>query len=319
MAEEPAQDNMLQDAVNAVRDGDKTRAKAILTRLLQADQNNALYWVWMSATVDNNKERIYCLQTALKLDPESSSAKRGLILLGAMPPDENVQPFPLNRPRAWEEKLLLAHEQARPKGASNPYVRLALIVIGVVVVLGFAVSSLLAPRQTVSIFRVFPTNTFGVSPTFTLTPTFVNATGQPISTSHGPTPLAAVFGVSYTATPLYVNTPRAPQSLDQYNAALAAYKQGDWTSFIASMQQIEVLEPNAADVPYYIGEAYRLQGDYNDALAAYSQSLHVDPNFAPAYLGSARADLLRDPNANVTKLFAETIADNPNFVHAYLD
>src|SRR5258708_12948947 len=128
MPGERALETMHQDAVNGVRDGDKTRAKAILTRLLQADQNNALYWVWMSATVDNNKERIYCLQTAFKLDPENSSAKRGLILLGAMPPDENVQPFPLNRPRAWEEKLLLAHEQAPPKPPSNPYIPLPLTV-----------------------------------------------------------------------------------------------------------------------------------------------------------------------------------------------
>src|SRR5262249_38029280 len=147
MADESSRETMLQDAINALRDGDKTRARAVLTRLLQAEQDNATYWVWMSATVETNKERIYCLQTALKLDPENFSAKRGLILLGAMPPDENVQPFPLNRPRAWEEKLLLAHEKAQPKGALNPYLRLAMIVVAGVVIVGFAISTLLAPRQ----------------------------------------------------------------------------------------------------------------------------------------------------------------------------
>ena len=101
-------DTMFEDAVNALRENDPARAKDILTRLLKADQTNATYWVWMSAAVDTPKERIYCLETALKLDPENATAKRGLILHGALPPDENVQPFPLNRPRAWEEKLLLA-------------------------------------------------------------------------------------------------------------------------------------------------------------------------------------------------------------------
>src|ERR1700690_1749213 len=136
MAEEPVQDTMLQDAVNALREGNKARARDVLTRLLKTDQNNPTYWVWMSATVETNRERIYCLQTALKFDPENASAKRGLILLGAIPPDETIQPFPLNRPRAWEEKLLLSHEQPQPKGFSNPVVRLALIIVVGVVVVG---------------------------------------------------------------------------------------------------------------------------------------------------------------------------------------
>ena len=46
---------MFQDAVDALQRGDKTRAKELLTLLLKADQNNATYWVWFSATVDNTK------------------------------------------------------------------------------------------------------------------------------------------------------------------------------------------------------------------------------------------------------------------------
>ena len=63
-------DTMFEDAVDALKQGDHARAKDILTRLLKADQNNATYWVWMSAAVETTKERIYCLETALKLDPE---------------------------------------------------------------------------------------------------------------------------------------------------------------------------------------------------------------------------------------------------------
>ncbi len=108
------------------------------------------YWVWLSASVDNTKERIYCLQTALKLDPENGTAKRGLILLGALAPDESVQPFPMNRPRAWEEKLLLAHEKPKERGfravMKSPVVRLmGVAVIGAgliaVVLFGFVLPS----------------------------------------------------------------------------------------------------------------------------------------------------------------------------------
>ena len=321
MAEEPAQDTMFQDAVSALRAGDKARAKDILTRLLKADQNNATYWVWMSAAVETNKERIYCLQTALKFDAENASAKRGLILLGAIPPDEDVQPFPLNRARAWEEKLLLAHEQPQSKGNSTPVARLAIVVVAGIIVVGLAVAGLIIfPRQNASsFFRVFNTNTPGPSPTFTLTPTFVNETSQPISIATGPTSLASALRVFYTATPLYVNTPRSPQSEDQYNVAEAAYQKGDWASYITDMQQIEAFEPTAADIPYDIGEVYRLQGDYKDALDAYTASLHIDPNFAPAYLGMARANLLRNPNTDITQLLSVALQDDPNYGEIYLE
>ena len=57
-------DAVFQEAVEALQAGNKNRARELLTGLLKTDQNNATYWVWMSATVDTAKERIYCLQTA---------------------------------------------------------------------------------------------------------------------------------------------------------------------------------------------------------------------------------------------------------------
>src|SRR5512135_1783714 len=146
MAEEPeAVDTMFEDAVDALRQGERARGKEILTRLLKADQNNPNYWIWMSAAVDTAKERIYCLETALKLDPQNAIAKRGLVLLGGIQPDENVQPFPLNRPRAWENDLLLAHERPQEKGAamSSPLAKLAGIGLAGTVVIALVTYGLL--------------------------------------------------------------------------------------------------------------------------------------------------------------------------------
>ncbi len=314
-------DTMFQDAVDALRQGDRARAKDILTRLLKTEQNNATYWVWMSAAVDSTKERIYCLQTALKLEPENKIAQRGLVLFGALAPDENVRPFPLNRPRAWEEKLLLAHEQPKPGGlrvaTSSPMTRLAVVLLLGVAVCGFAVYGLMMPRN--SSFRPLNTNTPGPSPTFTLTPTFVNATGRAPATRVGPTPLAILFHVSYTATPLYVNTPRPLESRDQYRQARFAYQAGDWDAFIQNMKQIQKIEPQAADVMYYIGEGYRFKGFYKDAIDAYAQALKLDPDFGAAYLGLARARLLQDSNADVTQLLDAAQNADPNFGEIYLE
>ena len=314
-------DTMFEDAVNALRENDPARAKDILTRLLKADQTNATYWVWMSAAVETAKERIYCLETALKLDPENATAKRGLILHGAMPPDENVQPFPLNRPRAWEEKLLLAHERPKETGfrvaMSNPAVRLAGVVLIGVLVCGLAVYGIYGPRS--ARFSTGSHSTAGPSPTFTLTPTFVNATGQVAATRSGPTPLAELFGVSYTATPLYVNTPGSAVSQDIFHAAQSALQRGDFNQFVSSMNQLATLEPKAPDVLYNIGEAYRFKGDCRTALDYYNNSLKINNKFAPGYLGLARARICIDPGANTTQLYDLALQYDPNYGEVYLD
>lgn len=314
-------DTIFQDAVNALRRGDKPRAKELLTLLLKSDQNNPTYWIWLSASVDANKERIYCLQTALKLDPENSTAKRGLILLGALSPDETIQPFPMNRPRAWEEKLLLAHEKPKERGVRvvmrSPLVRLgglAIIGIGLCAVIYFGV---ILPRWGVA--DAAPTNTPGPSPTFTATPTIFGATAIPTQVFSGPTPLSAFLNATYTPTALYVNTPRSAGSVDQYRIAQDAYENKDWDVFIENMLLIEPLEPESADIPYYIGEAYRFKDETGSAARYYRKAMDINPNFGPAYLGLARVSLMSDPDFKPERLFEQAIELDPNFGETYLE
>jgi tetratricopeptide (TPR) repeat protein len=316
-----AEDTMFQDAIEALRLGDKPRAKEMLTRLLKTDQGNAIYWLWMSAAVDNTKERVYCLQTAFKLDPENTTAKRGLILHGALPPDSSIQPFPLNRPRAWEEKLLLASDKAQPTGVmalvSNPVVRLA--GLGIVGILIFALAyfgTTLPQRSTVIAQN---TNTPGPSPTYTLTPTLIGAVAQPTSSLAGPAPLWKLLPATYTPTPLYVNTPRQPQSVDQYHAAQNDLENGNFDRYIANMRDIARIEGNPPDIYYYIAEAYRQKGDFRNALDMYNETLKISNTFGPAYLGLARARLLQDPNADVTALFELALQHDPLFGEIYLE
>ncbi len=312
---------MFQDALAALRRGDKLRARELLTRLLKTDQNNTTYWVWLSAAVENTKERIYCLQTAYKLDPENDTAKRGLILLGALTPDESIQPFPMNRPRAWEERLLLANERPKEKGfralITNPVTRLVGVVLVGVVLFSTVLFGFVIPRQ----INIVPTESFtpGPSPTFTTTPTVFGATAVPTKSFVGPTPLWMLLPQTYTPTAFYVNTPRAAESVDQYRTAKMAYENGEWDSYIASMEIIAGLEPEAADVHYLIGEAYRFKGDSKNALKSYNDALEIDPKFGAPYLGLARARLLENPNLNVEYLFDEAINLDPEFGEVYIE
>jgi tetratricopeptide (TPR) repeat protein len=318
----PPDNSMFQDAVDALRQGDKKRAKDIITGLLKEDQNNTTYWVWLSAAVDNTKERIYCLQTALKLDPENTTAKRGLVLLGALEPDENIQPFPMNRPRAWEEKLLLANEKPKERlglrgMTRNPVVRLmGIVVLGVGLCAAVVFGFILPNRASVR-----PTNTVtpGPSPTFTFTPTLFGAAPAPTTSFVGPTPLWMLLPATYTPTPFYVITPRDPISFDQNRIARDAYAKGDWDFFIENMEFISQMEPQAADIHYYIGEAYRFKGEASNALESYNDALEIDPDFGPPYLGLARARLMQDPNVNVEYLFDEAISRDPDFGEIYLE
>ncbi len=316
-----AEDNMFQEAVEALRHGNKARARELLTLLLKTEQSNATYWVWLSAAVDNQKERLYCLQTALKLEPENASARRGLILLGALPPDETTQPFSLNRPRAWEQKLLLDHETPGPTGAgrfsSSPLVRLvgiALTAVALFTLIFFALR--LRPQSSRQLAPVF---TAGPSPTFTATPTLLGSSSLPTPTFIGPTPLWALLKATYTPTPFYISTQRQPQSSDQFRVARDAYRRGDWEAFIQNMQQIARLEPESADVYYFMGEGYRFEGDTNAALNSYNEALKINNQFGPAYLGLARARLMQEPNAAVDELFNLAIQYDPSFGEVYLE
>lgn len=298
-------DAVFQEAVEALRVGNKSRARELLTGLLKTDQNNANYWVWMSATVDTAKERIYCLQTAFKLDPANAAAKRGLILHGALPADETIQPFPVNRPRAWEEKLLLAHEKPRLKGwaavRASPITRLGGFVALGAVLIGAIVFGFfqLTKNQTASP----PTITPGPSPTYTVTPTSINATGRPPVAVGTAAPLSELLSVPYTPTPLYVDMKGSPLSSDIYLSVKRFYERGQWDEVVRNLQEVVKLEPQDAKAYYYIGEAYRFKGDYSSAIAAYQLGLGLDPNFGPAYVGLARARLGVNSRTNVTSFF----------------
>ncbi len=315
-------DVMLNEAIEAIRQGQRQRARDLLTRLLRTDQNNPNYWLWMSAVVDTTKERIFCLQTVLQSEPDNKAAKLGLIMAGALPPEETTKISPPMK-RKWE--VSIPRETARAnfrKYFNNPIVRLmGLILIVLIIGGGFLAWKTLSSRPAMVVYNT-PTETPLVYPTFTATPTFIGyqpptATVTPAPVIGGsPTPLWMLLKATYTATPLYVDTPH-PRS-EAYRIAQQAFLESDWQKALDFFNQSLSVEPEAADIQYYIGETYRFLGQPQSAVTAYMRALAIDGNFAPAFLGKAQANLMIDPEADVTKDLNRAITLDPSLASAYL-
>ncbi len=283
---------MFNEALSAIQAGERARARDLLTRLLKAGQANPEYWVWMSAVVETAKERTFCLKEASRLDPQNAAAKRGLLLLGAIPPDPD-QVFPARyQKRNWQSKV--AAEEKAGQGPSVSKSQWALMGAALFLVVGLVGFAIWGAQRQNRIRRmpviIFPTETgavAGVAITQTATPTPVP--------SGSPAPLWMLLEATYTPTALYINTPH-PAS-EAYRIGMRAFQRGDWSNAEAYLSQVVTMEPSAADVKYYLSEAYRQEGNYRQAKEQFTQLIADHPNYGPAYLGRARTTIGADPKA----------------------
>jgi tetratricopeptide (TPR) repeat protein len=316
-----SEDVMLQEAVDAIHQGQRLRARDLLTRLLRTDQSNPEYWLWMSSVVETLKEQVFCLQNALRLDPDNETARKGLILLGALPPEDQVTPVPPAR-RKWEVEMQEVADLTGLRALwANPVVRVLFFFVATLFVCGAMALGVYAvmnarPRQ---IARA-PTKTPGPSPTFTYTPTPINWTPNPPTATRsakGPPPLWSLLDATYTPTPLYINTPHPAN--EAFSIGLRSLERGETEQALNFFRQAEQTDPKSPDIAYYVGELYRQQGEMEKALEAYNQAISLDPNFAPAYVGRARASLGLNPEAEVTADLDMAIETDPNYGEAYLE
>jgi tetratricopeptide (TPR) repeat protein len=314
------EDVMLNEAMEAVRQGQRARARDLLTRLLRADQSNPQYWLWMSAVVDTAKEQAYCLQTAQKLDPGNAAIRRGLVITGAAPADQNVTPQPPVR-RKWTVDAMEEPPTGLKAIWANRVVRIAFFAVVSVLVLGLILLGVFgASRKGAAVARR-PTKTPDLVSTFTLTPTALGgkATRQitPSPTYSGPKPLWMLLEATYTPEPLYINTPH-PIS-EAYRAGQRAYERGDLPSALTFFKQASQVDLNAPDILYYIGEVESALGNQQAALDAYNQALERSSAFAPAYLGRARASLKLNPGADVGVDLQAALERDPTLADAHLE
>ena len=298
-------------AMDLVEQGKLAEARDLLTDLLKTNQTRVEYWVWLSAAMETPKERLYCLQTAYRLDPNSAAARRGLTLMGALPPDESKPPFPMLHPRPWESKVKLSDDAPRQTGfkalVGNPIFRaVAVIVTGVLLigglVGGMALTGTFRPQRTRHAITQTPTPT-------------IFSTPRPGELR----PLSDLVAMTYTPTLVYVLTPHGDTAGDSFRGAISAYEDHQWEMMALMMEQVATTQPGSVDAVFFMGESKRLAGNYKQALEYYQKAIEINPNFAPPYLGRARANLALTPKKDVKTDLDAAIAYDPNYWEAYLE
>ncbi len=70
--------DQLQQGIAAAQAGDRQRARALLTAVVEADENQPDAWWYLSEIVDSPEEREICLSNLLALEPDNSQAKAEL-------------------------------------------------------------------------------------------------------------------------------------------------------------------------------------------------------------------------------------------------
>lgn len=318
-----AQEKMYKAALEAIDQGQTARARDLFTRLLRSDSTKAEYWLWMSTLVESNQERIYCLESALRVDPDNEAARRGLVILGAREADKDIKPVPISR-RNWEKELVKVAEPEKSTFKrlwDNRLLRYGSVIGAGVIVVGLIFGSMISgkkpPPAPPQVYKVSPFPTRTPEPTLTPSATRTLAVRTPAPTSGAATPFEIIVPETYTPAPLYVNTPHP--AAEAYRAGINAYEEGDWAAVLDFMNQANALEPNSPDILYYIAEAYRLTGKYQDAVRAYERALNANPEFAPAFLGRALAYVKIDPSAQIEGELNYALKYDPNYVDAYLE
>ena len=92
---------MLQQAINAIKSGDKETGKRLLTEFLETNPKNEKAWLWMADVVDTDIQRRECLGRVLAINPRNENAWRGFSVLSrrmskpaASQPTQETTPLP---------------------------------------------------------------------------------------------------------------------------------------------------------------------------------------------------------------------------------
>src|SRR4030042_1118073 len=95
----------LSEAQQAIKQGERLRARKLLSQVLLSDQRNEQAWLMMARLADTEQQVIDCLEWVVRINPQNVSARSALNNLkhkhpshtrSIQPPTRIVSPRPTN-------------------------------------------------------------------------------------------------------------------------------------------------------------------------------------------------------------------------------
>lgn len=99
--------------VAAIRAGDLAAGREKLQQVLEIDPLHEAAWLWLSAAVETDAERITCLLEALAINPDNEATRLSLYQLGQPPPEPPPGPPPESHSEPPPPPSLLTHAAPR--------------------------------------------------------------------------------------------------------------------------------------------------------------------------------------------------------------
>ncbi|MBC7811324.1 MAG: PD40 domain-containing protein [Burkholderiales bacterium] len=103
----------MRAGIEAARVGDNTKAQDLLKRVVIADENNELAWLWLASTADTIPKRRACLERVLQINPNNERALEAMRRLDVADGSGSRPSRSDARSRSEEEQNRQAVEQLR--------------------------------------------------------------------------------------------------------------------------------------------------------------------------------------------------------------
>lgn len=67
-----------QQGIQAAKAGEKENARDLLQQSIRLDPQNEAAWLWLASVARDNRERLFCLQKLLEINPQNETARKAL-------------------------------------------------------------------------------------------------------------------------------------------------------------------------------------------------------------------------------------------------
>ncbi len=211
-----ASNDLLLKGIAAAKDGDKERARALLSKVVLEMPDSEEAWWWLAKSVDDPRKREFCAQKILEINPGHRGAR--VLLQGTSENSQQSTPRAAvtpQKPAAQTSAAARSRPQsppkkktARPRGArsTRQTVTLVLLAFAVLLVIAGGAAYVFLDSSGYLDQLVNPTDP-ELSPTTTLPPFTATATTESISLSSIPT---------WTPTPSPTSPPATPSPTPTY-------------------------------------------------------------------------------------------------------